>query len=206
MGMSERLERVRETTGAANLREFWKGLLERTPDDYSVSYEAVRNYHSGRDAPVSYLTAVAKAFGFRLEWLASGEGPRTEEEARSIAGSAALSATIAEDAKEALVDLHSTVLRAIRAPVDYHPRHWGPSLAAVLRRANDAPPFPARTEIRPEHIGRALGAALEAIGVDPSRTTHEWMDDYITAMAPVLLMLAAERQRQGEYAPEPTEV
>jgi hypothetical protein len=50
-----------------------------------ASYAAAVTYHAGREPPVQYLVAAARRFGYRLEWLATGEGERKpmEEAARS---------------------------------------------------------------------------------------------------------------------------
>lgn len=91
-----RLEHVRELRGVRSLKEFHQRL---GGEDF-ISYAAVRNYHSvhnhsrrtvvrfgeetpkdERIAPAPYLARVADRFGVRLEWLATGEGPVTIEEA-----------------------------------------------------------------------------------------------------------------------------
>lgn len=74
--MAERLEQVRTTIARApSLREFWRQVSDGWPEGVGepVSYEAVRNYHYNRDAPVSYLVAVSKVFGVPLSFLATGE-------------------------------------------------------------------------------------------------------------------------------------
>jgi hypothetical protein len=83
--ISERLEYVRTRAGVETLKDFWRKLTAQHPDDsepFSVSYPSVRLYHFNRDPPVSYLSRVSRVFGFKLDWLASGVGPKTEEDAR----------------------------------------------------------------------------------------------------------------------------
>ena len=67
---ARRLEYVRQAVQCQTLREFWRRLIDG--EEYEVSYEAVRNYHSDRDPPVDYLIRVAEVFGVNLEWLATG--------------------------------------------------------------------------------------------------------------------------------------
>lgn len=92
----QRLEHVRARRGVGTLQEFHE-LVGK--DDFS--YSAVRNYHfvaseraeersdveglrkGEREAPVRYLTRVSKVFNVRLEWLALGTGPVTEEDFRA---------------------------------------------------------------------------------------------------------------------------
>lgn len=76
---SERLEQVRELLGFGTLKEFWRELTSRS--ECSFTYEAVRNYHTGREAPADYYLCVSDAFGIRLRWLLTGEGaPRQADE------------------------------------------------------------------------------------------------------------------------------
>lgn len=78
--IARRLEETRELRGFDSLRAFRKRLVDK--GDTEASYTAVRTYHDpgGRLAPVTYLTAVSRVFGVRLEWLVTGTGGRTPEE------------------------------------------------------------------------------------------------------------------------------
>jgi len=73
---AERLEQLRlEYLEGMPMAEFHRLLTES--GEYSVSYAAVRNYHTGRKAPVDYYARVCQVFGVRLEWLLFGEGEMT---------------------------------------------------------------------------------------------------------------------------------
>lgn len=82
---AQRLEQVRrDIAHLPTLQEFHAALIARREgerDPFQVSYPSVRQYHRDRDPPVSYLTRVAKVFGVRLEWLATGEGGMTAHQA-----------------------------------------------------------------------------------------------------------------------------
>lgn len=79
--MARRLEAVRERFGVPSLRAFHARLVDGWEGPEVVSYEAVRNYHYDRDAPVAYLARVAAVFpGVRLAYLVSGQEPMMEEE------------------------------------------------------------------------------------------------------------------------------
>jgi hypothetical protein len=96
--ISGRLEDVRKLEGfgeTGQLRAFYDAVIEPfgkkddkgkpiKPDGFP-SYAAARTYHNGRTPPVEYLVAVARRFGYRLEWLATGKGephPALDELAR----------------------------------------------------------------------------------------------------------------------------
>ena len=68
---AQRLELLRFTRGLESVREFWHELQH---EGHSISYEAVRNYHRDRDAPVDYYVAVASVFSVNLIWLLTGRG------------------------------------------------------------------------------------------------------------------------------------
>jgi hypothetical protein len=64
--------RLRQVRGSTSRNEFGAKL--------SVHLNTVGNYEGDREAPVSYITAVAKAYGIRLEWLIYGTGSMREGE------------------------------------------------------------------------------------------------------------------------------
>lgn len=73
---AERLEQLRlEYLEGMPMAEFHRLLTES--GEYAVSYAAVRNYHTGRKAPVDYYAQVCRIFGVRLEWLLFGDGEMT---------------------------------------------------------------------------------------------------------------------------------
>lgn len=72
-----------------SLKDFWRALGGTDPGDEEnlagCGYEAVRNYHYDREAPLSYLQRVAEVFpGINPEWLFLGEGPITRAQAASV--------------------------------------------------------------------------------------------------------------------------
>jgi len=75
---AERLELLRlKHLQSMSLAEFHRRLT--SSNGYSVSYAAVRNYHSHRKAPVDYYAQVSRIFGIRLEWILFGEGEMTSQ-------------------------------------------------------------------------------------------------------------------------------
>lgn len=172
--MAQRLEIVRANAGAENLRDFWKRLMEEAPRGYSVSYEAVRNYHSGREAPVTYLARVAEAFGYRFEWLATGVGPRTEVEAQTVTRE--LGDVIWEGFVKGCGDFNP-------------PRHIEPLVFSLWRQAQVATGQTEYDSNLPADIARLLLAPLRALGAfDEPRPSfsEEAFESYCVAMAPAV--------------------
>lgn len=84
--IAKRLERVRVERGYATLKDFVAAL--EWNEDFHVNYVTARRYHGDREATAKYLARVAEVFGYRMEWLATGEGP----EKMTLAGRVALEA------------------------------------------------------------------------------------------------------------------
>ena len=78
---AERLRWVREHHGE-DIKTFHGRL--KTEGGVGVSYAAARHYDFDRVAPPDYFVAVAKVYGAKLDWLLTGERPRTEREAKTI--------------------------------------------------------------------------------------------------------------------------
>jgi hypothetical protein len=57
--------------------------MEDVPPKEQVSYPSALTYHTNREPPAAYLAHVAKVFGVRMEWLATGEGHMTKAEEQS---------------------------------------------------------------------------------------------------------------------------
>lgn len=76
--ISLQLEFLREQLGHDSIQEFVDALNEWLKKP--IPYATARRYHRDREPPVTYLLAVAHAFGVRLEWLVTGKGGMTEEE------------------------------------------------------------------------------------------------------------------------------
>ena len=77
--------------------------------------------------------------------------------------------------------------------------HWLGPLIELNRRIGD---------VGPEPIGEALAGPLQALGIRPEDAVsvfyeiERWLEDYITAMMPVLLSLAPELNRQRAITEE----
>lgn len=148
------------------------------------SYGSVRNYWHGRAEPsLEFLMAAAEAMGVSESWLAHGQGHMTDarEEVAGLSFEA-----IEESKREEAAAFYSDLLRAMRAPVDYHPRHWMPLLAEARRRLHTD----ART------LGKALSGPLDALGINAGQMREDAFNDYITAMVPALLLLAPYRPEE----------
>ena len=206
--MAQQLEAVREHFGVPSLRAFHARLAEGWRDeDGRVSYEAVRNYHYDRDAPVAYLARVAEVFGVRLPYLVAGEGAMTAEEQRAaeeaegvaMAVLAGVTRSITEEQGvkywQEAIELRDSVLvgwaRAggMVAMTHRYMPHWVAPLAAVRRRL----------KLNPEQLGEVLVAPLRALGLDPTamnRSGGEALSTYIISMVPVLMALAPECDAQ----------
>jgi hypothetical protein len=69
--LAERLEHVRTLAGVPSQKDFWRSLGGM--EGAGCGYEAVRNYHKDREAPVSYLNRVLDVYtGIDPEWLMRG--------------------------------------------------------------------------------------------------------------------------------------
>ena len=77
---ARRLRSVREEHGE-DIKTF-HGRVKKA-GKLEVSYAAARHYDFDRVAPPEYFVAVAMEYGVRLDWLLTGEGPRTVREARA---------------------------------------------------------------------------------------------------------------------------
>lgn len=69
---THRVELAREEAGH-DLKRFWSQLVDRA--DLELGYETARRYHRDREPSLDYLVAIAEVFGYRLEWLATGQEP-----------------------------------------------------------------------------------------------------------------------------------
>jgi transcriptional regulator with XRE-family HTH domain len=86
-----------------------------------VHTNTVANYESGRDPPISYLMAVAKRYGVRLDWLITGQGlmrdgddePTFFAEKLSYAVGMAIDRYYGDAANSPSLDDRARVLRAV---------------------------------------------------------------------------------------------
>lgn len=105
--------RLRQIRGSASRKEFGTKL--------GVHLNTVGNYESDREAPVSYITAVAKVYGIRLEWLIYGTGSMREgeeeptffQEKIAYRVSLAIDRCYGDSLKETPLDARARILRAV---------------------------------------------------------------------------------------------
>lgn len=204
IAICQRLEQVRETEGFDTLKAFWTAVTTaRDPDDaYDVSYEAVRNYHSTREPPVSYLARVADRFDYTLRWLVTGDGPRRRrEDPLSGEGEGGGADGLSDGAWSALRDMvpllddtapfvRPLLLSTLSAYLRNAERQgaWkAPVYTDGGGRAPETPAEKARAVAR--MMARVFRAPLEHAPVDPP---GGWFaDTYILNMAEVLRVLLA---------------
>ncbi|CAN5872093.1 hypothetical protein BH11GEM2_BH11GEM2_06660 [soil metagenome] len=215
------LEYVRAHERIPSLRGFWETLGGKAS---GVSYEAVRNYHYDRKAPMSYLLLVAKKFPrYSLEYLAGTSQLQTEAHAPSsvAVGMSGGNANALEHEEERREDVHRMlyfILEAVgipQAPVDVELwrsgnaqlPYWTAALAELRRRVwwN----YMVRLDREQMHedrfqaeawIGKAIRSPLLALGLDPARMDDDAFADYVTALMPALLR-AADAMKEDHWQP-----
>lgn len=158
---ARRLDHVRQVLGHKTVREFYDHLAEGWPG--AVTYSAALTYHLDRTPPIKYLVRVAEVTGWRLEWLATGKGAKTEAEelARRVAEGFLLREEVRHEARRALLDEFPEfeILPTLAQAVVW--RTWQ-RLIAPLTFAEDAAKVESALEKYTEPLGRALGKALQA--------------------------------------------
>lgn len=191
--MAKRLEDVRTNVARIpSLRGFWQRVVEDWPEDLlgpPVSYEAVRNYHFDRDAPVSYLAQVARVFGVRLEWLAYGAGAMTEEDERLRAAEE----RAIQEAGNLVADAHAEIVEAFGPGGERLERGFLASLVVRTWRRVMFTPAGERLFLSgqlPGAIGRGLRAPFDALGVDPAAMPQAAFEDAIVAACAALVQVA----------------
>lgn len=201
-----------------SVRGLHQGLEDRFPDLRGTSYGGVRHYVEGKvtSPRVELLRAMAEVLGVRPDWLAFGEGPMTEEEAR-----------LAEDLDVGEVERREAARRrelrdAFTRGFPPFPRLGALARTAMMEVANrisvysesfgDEPPElpgpwalagPDHDLERAEAVGRMFMAAFEALRLDPR--TLRALDRYVALQAQALLTMIPDRA-QGEegarFSPE----
>lgn len=168
-------------SGVSSLKEFWGALRDRSKCSYS--YQAVRNYHSGRDAPADYFVCVANAFDVRLEWLLTGEGLPTEVEQRAnLWGVTAL--TFAVDV--------SAFSQQAAQPIPFA-HLLSPAAMALFWEmwkryvVGGEVPKEQQEELA-RALGRGIAAPLQELGITPDRS--DALSDYFSLMCQSLIALA----------------
>lgn len=199
-----------------SIRSFAKAMKKREPRPRGSTRAMIHRYlEAGADGPLppsDFIEAAADELGLNPEWLAFGKG-EPDEGREAVAGVSA--------EREAPGDVNRR-LRALKLKWDvlkglgFRPPELPdePGLLAWAKKANLAAlphwlPLLAEVERRTgrggEDIGQALRGPLIALDpdldmsdeMDPTFRLAPWLDDYITAMAPVLLSL------EGVLADEP---
>lgn len=135
--VSERLEGLQDQLGYDSLKAWHQDV---SGDGYSVSYEAVRNYHWNREPPLHYVNRVSERFGVRLHWLIRGEKPVFVEENRQSRYSALREALLEQYDDWEEVEADGESVRAtfgnLRAVLREHGVPWevhGPLLHLIAR-------------------------------------------------------------------------
>jgi hypothetical protein len=183
----ERLAHVFATVGAKNLRDFWRRLSEGADPHYSVSYEAVRNYHAGREAPIGYLEQVSKAFGISLLWIAVGEGPamRAEEQQKQMKQRI-------NEALQVAFATNAGVSPAARFAFNSFKNNL-PADPGISMMTRDLP--------SDEHLALALSAPFrafsEAFGHELLPLNHVELEDYILRAGPAIADALQESLRNS---------
>lgn len=191
--------------GAAGSRkQFHEAVKRIIPRGAGASYQTLYRILANAEEPSPQFVDAALSVlpAVRREWLVHGEGAVTHAHAaveRVTVEAARLpdETSKREDARQ----LQEAVLHALGIGSSGHVESWVAPLAEVLRRLEEAPVF-ARGRLREPFTGDLLGAALrgplESFRIDVAQIGTEQLNDYIAAMTPVLLALAAQRRRQYE--------
>jgi len=177
-----------------------------------------------RNPRLELLHALADVLAVRFEWLAYGDGEMTPADEkqrersarRSVAAIARAEGTrewkaalsFVWDVREALIpdsfpDLSPAGYRVDAAGAGA--AEDAPAVLAAWARAHNASVIPywyapdeeaaRRHGISAASLGRALRAPLDVLGIDPALLAEgRALDDYITAMTPVFLTLAARQK------------
>jgi hypothetical protein len=206
--MARRLEDVRERFGVPSLRAFHAQLdVGWKEGDGRVSYEAVRNYHYERDAPVAYLARVAEVFGVRLPYLVAGDGPMTEEEERAHAAEPPTSWSWPWE------DVHVGVTGGFGEGADWvlgiDGDRVGARGAIIAKTARILSFSPAGKAMVPSHkslgirgaarvVGMALRGPLDALEIDPARPIPDDVyDDYVVNVCSALRRLVDHPNKEA---------
>ena len=205
-----------------SVRAFAQAMYARKPKPRGSARAMIHRYLAGAKPPTDFIAAAADVLQIRPEWLAFGTEDPTggHAEVSRISSEAIEQAEGSPEWKRAL-QLKLGVLEGLGIPAPdlspvpaddtvrvmdawatatnvSHIPHWVPPLAELRRRLG----------IEPKEIGRALRGPLDALGIDPtegvdsSYRTLPWLDDYITAMTPVLLPLASRLEEKEEDSDE----
>lgn len=217
---AKRLEYVRKQERCETLKEFW---LQLGGDACEFSYEAVRNYHFDRDAPVAYLAAVRRRYPKYTWAFLTGESDVPTEmhaatEDASVHSNEELTpeTSRASQRRVAAQRLWYEIREAMGASDGggIETQIWGkpttflpffvPPLADLRRRVwtqhlLDASPRMVEDRFQAEEwIGGALGGPLKALGVDPAELDRELMGEYIITMLPALSWIVEAKDRIAE--------
>lgn len=161
--------RPRNRPGAeGSIRGFHGELQELVPEGQGRSYQMLHRYLGDETSPpAAFLEAAAKVLGVRERWLATGEGPPTEQERERRETQAA-----------ELVRLVWKELE-IQGPIPDEPPFWAGTLAEVW----------ARTGLE-ERLAVALRQTLAACGLRPQELSPAELGEFVVSMAPAFMTIA----------------
>ena len=182
-------------------------LAEQYPDVRGTSYGGVRSYAEDRvqNPRIELLRAMAEVLGVRGDWLAFGEGERTEIEQAATAPELEAAAeterrfSMAEEALQRIAEgagpAGDRFLDAGLARVNVLTT-WRRLLRDMWGRER---PFQVqgRAELE-EALGRALVAPLEALRMDPATLSAEGLTEYVSAVAGALRTLSSTEDIHGQ--------
>jgi len=206
---SERLNEVMRLKKIPTVQEFV--ALLNVSLEKPIPYATASRYHAGREPPVTYLQAVARAFGVSPQWLLLGRGdPMAKREAADPT-------TGARETEERLEHTVHDAARRLEAAVNTG-EVSGPGTSELARVQEGDFPFwlapLAELQLRlwvgeidedpmtpaTDHhrlIAQAVRAPLEAWGIDARPMQEEGMwGNYVSAITPALFILAEARSSQ----------
>ena len=204
---ARRLEYARLRTGFPSLHSFWARLADGwRDDDGRVSYEASRNYHFDREAPVAYLKRVAAVFGFRYDWLIDDKGAPTEQEEQLRMADAAqhdiggpMNAAAMRGVMETLSEM------PLQSHLVFEYRHLS-AVAIKLALALIERGAPPKADTY-QHAGRLVGACISAplstLGAAFPNDEGRMAQAYVTAAAHAVEILVHYAGRVPEEKDEP---
>ena len=172
-----------------------------------VTVPSIQGYLADVARPsLNFLEPAAELCGVDEGWLITGRGYPTEDHAkaaRTAAATVSAQITVGDifqitGSGAGLAMLHRRVFEELGRPLSDPPPPWLAGLIEVWLQLSESsgsggdPDFEAT-------VAETLMGPLKLMGVDPVEMQEtENFDSYVFAMTPVMLMLAAERARQGE--------
>jgi hypothetical protein len=160
----------------------------------------VRGYHYDRSPSLEYVARVAEVFGYRLEWLAGGDGPPTQEEARRLLAALASSPEPPEEHRAFFAQVDQAILAHLG------PLHPSARLVFIdlLNGLRWAPHPGAKVEgqVSADEFARALAAPLKVLShVDgPPPFPSEAVTRYVVGVGPALARSIVDVLARGGWS------